>query len=159
MRERVNKEIDGIDYGLIPVSPFKSAKILTRLIKKGAKPVMAMFLEIKTDDDETDPDQKKKSILDMDVDKLFPQLVAMIEPLIDNLDEDDIERIVMELLQPEHFFAGGKKPTTDLQVKNYFNDHGVLHLLKVLRFSLEVNFSDFLGGLPDIQELLEKSKA
>jgi len=136
MREQVKQNIDGVEYGLYPISPFKSAPVLTRLLKIFGSSVLKMIVGA------IEKDGAKKA-LDTDIKDLLPQMAETLDVVLEKLGEDDIEYVSKKLLAQDHFFADGKK-VSGLEV--HFSNHSVFHLLKVIKFSLEVNYKDFLGG-------------
>lgn len=133
--------IDGVEYKLIRLSPFKSSKILTRLSKMGAMPLLRAITALKTEGDDS------KSVMDMQVDEILPKVADALEPLFMKLSEDDMENLCMDLLCHEGFTANGKQLATKTAIEMQFGEHGLLHMMKVIKFGLGVNFADFLPVL------------
>jgi len=143
--------IDEVEYGLIRLSPFKSSRVLTRLTKMGAMPLLRALVAIKTESDE-----KNESFLDKDVDEMFPVIADAIEPLLMNIEEDDLEKLVIDIFANEGFFCDGKKLSTPLAVETKFGEKGLFHMMKVLKWGLGVNFADFLPGLQGVLSAVKK---
>lgn len=140
MRDKIDTTIDEVEYSLYPLNPFKAAKILTRLIRYGAKPLVQIIAAM---DSEAKSGGKKTSLMDVDMSDALPKLADALENTFEKMPEDEIERIANELLQKDLLIVDGSK-VASLSV--HVNKYGVLHLLKLIKFGLQVNFSDFLDG-------------
>lgn len=145
MREPKQKEIDGITYKMYPLSPFKSSKILTRIIKVVGKPMGKLIGDSQK--------EGKESLLDADVN---PELIGeALSALTENLEESQVERLMKDLLSSDliTFSKDGDdfKKLSNVEGHIQKNDLGLLHLFKLVKFSLEVNYSDFLGGLVELK--------
>jgi len=139
MKEQVKEVIDGIEYGLYPISPFKSAPVLTRLLKVFGTSLLKIIIGATKNDKKS----SGKSLLDSDMSEVLPQLTEGLESLFEKIGENDIEYFAKKLLCEDHFFADGKK-INNLDI--YMQDKSVFHLLKLVKFSLMANYKDFLAG-------------
>ena len=137
MRQPVEKEIDGHSITITMLQPDKALKILTRLVKVVGEP-LAVFAEAGGLEAAVTGDLIKKAV----------------QSLGEKLDEDDVVKTVMELM--DCVIIGGK------QGKAVFNVHfagNLGHLFKVLAAVLEVQFGDFLGEIVALRRQSDAMKS
>lgn len=146
MREPKEITIDEITYKMYPLSPFKSSKILTRILKLVGRPLGKLIGE----------SQKggKGGLMDADVN---PEIIGLaLEALTERMEESEIEKLMKDLLPLDLITfseEGGEKFTKIINIENHLNkrDKGLMHLFKLVKFSLEVNYSDFLGEIAELK--------
>lgn len=145
MRKMHEKEIDGVQYSMYEMNPFKSAPLLTRILKLLGNPLAKMIQGAKQ--------KEGGSFLDADISGDL--MGEAIKELTERLNEKDVNKLMQDLLvkdlitfQTEDMDA----PKKIVNIENHFGKFGLLHLFKVVRFSLEVNFGDFFGGLAELKE-------
>lgn len=145
MRKPHERTIDEVEYVMMEMNPFKSSAILTRLLKILGKPIASMISGI---------DKKEgESLMNSNFDEKL--IGAAVEELSTRLNEKDVEKLMKDLLVKDLITY----KTEDMEefkkianVENHFGKFGLLHLFKVVKFALEVNFGDFFGGLADLKE-------
>lgn len=145
MKEQHERDIDGTVYKMYAMNPFESSKILTRLLKLLGKPLSQLIQSV---------DKKEgESILDSDVDKKV--LGMAIDELTQRLSEKEVDKLMRDLLKGDLITyeteEGAFKKISNLD-SHFGKMGGILHLFKVVKFSLEVNFKDFLSGLAELRE-------
>ena len=145
MREPHNKEIDGVEYVMYEMNPFKSSALLTRLLKLLGKPIANVIAGI---------DKKEgESIMDANIDKKLIGLA--VEELSMRLNEKEVEKLMKDLLDKNliTFKTEGMEDHKKItNIESHFGKFDLLHLFKVVKFALEVNFKDFFVGLADLKE-------
>jgi len=145
MRKPHEREIDGIDYVMYEMNPFKSSALLTRLLKLLGKPIASMISGI---------DKKEgQSLMDSSFDEKL--IGTAVEELSMRLSEKEVDRLMKDLLVKDLITfkeEGADEFRKISNLETHFGKHGLLHLFKVVKFSLEVNFGDFFGGLAELKE-------
>lgn len=143
MREPSAKTIHDIEYRMYPMSPFKSAKLLTRILKLIGKPLSVIVQDTKKE-------HQAGGLLDADIN---PKILGeALEAMSTQLEENQVEKLMKDLLPLE--LITYKDETRDsfskiTGIDGYLNkqDKPLMHLFELVRFSLEVNYSDFLGEI------------
>lgn len=145
MRKPHEKEIDGVHYLMYEMNPFKSSALLTRLIKLLGKPVASMISGI---------DKKEgQSLLESNFDEKL--IGTAVEELSTRLNEKEVDKLMKDLLSKDLITYKTEEMEEHkkiLNVESHFGKFGLLHLFKVVKFALEVNFGDFFGGLAELKE-------
>lgn len=141
MREPNEIVIGDVTYKMYPMSPFKSSKILTRILKLIGKPLATIVGDAKN--------QKKESLLEADV---SPELIGeALSLMTDNLDENQIEKLMRDLLPLDllSFASEGEdfKKISNLDGHLNKQEKPLSHLFRLAKFSLEVNYADFLDEI------------
>ena len=145
MRKPHEKEIDGVHYVMHEMNPFKSSGLLTRLLKLLGKPMASIISGIKKDDGQ--------SILDSNLDQSL--IGAAVEDLSSRLNEKEVDKLIKDLLVKDLIAFKTEDMEEHKKIANletHFGKFGILHLFKVVKFALEVNFGDFFGGLAELKE-------
>ena len=145
MRKQHEKTIDGVDYLMYEMNPFKSAALLSRLLKLLGKPISKIIQGVNK--------KEGKSLMDSDFDQ--DMIGVAVEELTSRLHEKEIEKLMKDLVvsdlttyktdEMEDFKKLGN-------IENHFGKFSILHLFKVVKFALEVNFADFFAGLAELKE-------
>lgn len=145
MRKPHERTIDEVEYVMYEMNPFKSSALLTRLLKILGKPIASMISGI---------DKKEgESIMNANFDEKLIGLA--VEELSMRLSEKEVEKLMKDLLVKDLItyktedMEDFKKITN---VESHFGKFNLLHLFKVVKFALEVNFGDFFGGLAELKE-------
>jgi hypothetical protein len=132
-------EIDGVNYALYKLGAFQAMPVFTKLLKLVGpsllKVIMGSFSTVKGEKD------KAKKLLDTDMSEILGSLEGKVDDLFEKLEEEDFKYLCEKMLKPDLFMADEVKV---LHLGNHFSDKGVFHVLKVLKFAIQVNFSDFL---------------
>lgn len=131
--------IDGVDYGLYQLGAFQAMPVFTKLIKLVGPSLLRVI--IGTFSSAKGDSKKVQKVMDTDISEILGGLEDKVDSLFEKLEEEDFKWLCEKLLKPDHFMANGTKV---VDLNNHFNDKGVFHVLKVLKFALQVNFSDFL---------------
>lgn len=147
MRKPHEKEIDGVEYLMYEMNPFKSSALLARLLKLLGKPVSKFIQGI----------DKKEGQSIMEADFNQEMIGLAIEELSTRLHEKEVEKLMKDLLVKDLITykdseAGMEEHKKILNVESHFGKYTLLHLFKVVKFALEVNFEDFFGGLAELKE-------
>jgi len=145
MRKPHERTIDDVEYVMYEMNPFKSSALLTRLLKILGKPIASMISGI---------DKKEgDSIMNANFDEKL--IGAAVEELSLRLNEKEVEKLMKDLLVKDLITY----KTDDMEdfkkisnVESHFGKFNLLHLFKVVKFALEVNFGDFFGGLAELKE-------
>ncbi len=137
MKELKKTMIDGVEYGLYPLSPFKSAPVLTKLLRIVGASLVKLIIGT------TGGSKDIQSALETNVESVLPQLADSLEALFEKMDENDIEYFSRKLLVLDLLTVDGNK-VSSLEIA--LANKSVFHLLKLLKFALEVNYKDFLAG-------------
>jgi hypothetical protein len=137
MREPQKKEFNGVIYCITPLNPFKSTAIFADLLKIASEP-LALLMGGKKDI------ATVKEIMEgADKSKIGNALMALTK----NIEPQKLEPLMKSLLQEAYTTYstdGGEKFSKLSNIDGHFAGYSILHLWKVIGFSLEVNFSDFL---------------
>jgi len=147
MREPKEVTIDEVTYKMYPLSPFKSSKILTRILKLIGRPLGKLIGESQKDA------KGNGSLLDADVN---PEIIGMaLEALTERMEENAIEKLMKDLLPTDliTFSVDGEDYKKIVNIESHMNkrEKGLMHLFKLVKFSLEVNYSDFLGEIAELK--------
>ena len=139
MREPKKETIDGIQYSVTPMAPMMATKTLTKLVKIAGEPLGKLI----------DAKPEGKSVLDQNIDGAL--IGQAIKALTDNMDEGQVEKIITTLLNPNLITYCAELDEKFLKLESidsHFSQHGNLGtMFKLLKFVLEVNYSDFLKDL------------
>ena len=137
MKEVKKIEIDGATYAITPMDPVRAVKMLARLVKAYGGPIKTIVLS------KMGGEAKKTE----DISPLV--LGQAIDDLIQAIDPDDLEKIINELIKPEFisYSTDGANYSKIVSINGHFSNYELMHLFKVVKSILEVNYSDFLGGL------------
>jgi len=146
VRGNIVKEIDGQTYEIWHLPTEQAIKMLTKLTKIVGEPVGKAVSGLKS---------SSGSILDADVDYDF--IGAAIGILTNKLDEDEVLGIVKTILK----YVNKKTEKGGFIEANLDDFQGrIMHLLNVVRASLEHNFSDFFAGIKSrLKEVLTPLKS
>jgi len=145
MRKPHEKTIDGTEYLMYEMNPFKSAALLARMLKLLGKPISSIIQGI----------EKKEGESIMDADFNMDLIGMAIEELSMRLGEKEVDRLFKDLLVKELITYKTEEMDEFKKmsaVEQHFGKFPLLHLFKVLKFALEVNFEDFFGGLAELKE-------
>lgn len=140
MRNAEKRTIDGNKYEFFQLPPKQSMRVLTKLLKVAIAPLGKAMGSVKGGKSEVD------SILDRDID--FDALSTALSELSNRLDEDQVIEIFTSLMEYSHCLDGGGS-ATNLSWEHPNFQGRVLHLIKVMKASVEVNYSDFFKGASD----------
>lgn len=147
MREPNQVIIGEIHYRITPLNPIKATKVLTRLLKIIGKPLAKLIGKSK----KTAPGE---SILDAELGEGF--IGEAIESLVERLDEGKVEQLIKDLLNKDHitYSEDGETFQKLVNVDVHFGsvEGGLMGMFKLLKSSLETNYSDFFGGLADLKK-------
>lgn len=130
MREQQTREIDGLRFTVQMLPAMRATRLWHRILK-GAAPA---FLKA--------AGSAKSGLADADV----SALADAAQLLFNNFSESDFEGILRELLETTLVEKDGKQ----FPLMPVFDDlmrGRTVTLLKLVRFALEVNYSDFFDGL------------
>jgi len=145
MRKPHEKTIDDVEYVMHEMNPFKSSALLARMLKLLGKPIANIIQGV---------DKKPgQSIMEADFNQ---DMIGMaVEELSNRLNEKEVEKLMKDLLVKD-LITFKDEDSEDFKkvsnLENHFGKFGLLHLFKVVKFSLEVNFEDFFGGLAELKE-------
>ena len=145
MRKPHERDIDGVSYVMYEMNPFKSSALLTRLIKLLGKPIASLIAGIEKKEGE--------SILEGNLDEKLIGLA--VEELSIRLNEKEVEKLMKDLMPAGLITYKTEEMEEHKKISNLDNHFGkfnLLHLFKVVKFALEVNFGDFFGGLAELKE-------
>lgn len=145
MRKPHEKTIDDVEYVMYEMNPFKSSALLARMLKLLGKPIASIIQGVNKKDGQ--------SIMEADFNQ---DMIGMaVEELSTRLHEKEIEKLMKDLLVKDLITY----KTDDMEefkkianVENHFGKFDLLHLFKVVKFALEVNFENFFGGLAELKE-------
>lgn len=143
MRESKKVEVGGVSYLINPMNPLKANRIMVKLVKLLGPTIANLLMHLIKG-------EKKniKEAIDADLgDFTKGNLDDVVKGIIDltaRLDEDDVERMILQLLEPKFVIPDGKKY---VNMETHFSEFGLFHMYKVVFEVLKVNFQDFLGGL------------
>lgn len=150
MRKPYERTIDNVDYVLYQLDPFTASEIMTRLLKILGKPLVKLI----TARAETKEGGEKKSLLDMDIDPAVAG--SAIGELMANLKDSDIRKLTVDIFAQDllSYKDEDKEEFKKIKsIKNHITKTGtLLHLTKLLKWGLEVNFMDFFKGLGELKE-------
>jgi uncharacterized Fe-S cluster-containing radical SAM superfamily enzyme len=136
MREAIEKEIDGVRYRITPFDPFKGSRIFTKILKTVGKPLGTLMKSGKA------KDEGEKSDI----------VVLALQEAASSLNPDEIESLIKESLDINLITVSvDSGEFKKLSTHGHFNNYSLMHVLKVVRHSWEVNFKDFLSGLGDLK--------
>ena len=145
MRKPHEKTIDGVEYIMYEMNPFKSSALLARMLKLLGKPVASIIRGV----------NKKEGQSIMEVDFNQEMIGMAVEELSTRLNEKEVEKLMKDLIVKDlttyktEDMEEFKKITN---IENHFGKFNLLHLFKVVKFALEVNFENFFGGLAELKE-------
>ena len=147
MREPTKATIGEIEYCVTPLNPIKGAKTLTRLLKIVGEPLAKIIKNAK-------PSKDGGSILDLEIEG--DVLGIALEALVGKLEENEVERLLKDLLNSNHvtFSADGEEFLKMADIDAHFAGigGGLMNMFKLLKVSLEANYSDFFGGLAALKK-------
>ena len=145
MRKPHEKNIDGTEYLMYEMNPFKSAALLARLLKLLGKPISSIIQGV----------EKKEGQSIMDAEFNMDLIGMAVEELSVRLGEKEVDKLFKDLLVKDLITYKTEEMEEFkkvLNVEQHFGKFPLLHLFKVLKFALEVNFEDFFGGLAELKE-------
>ena len=142
-REAERVSIDNFDYKIKPLSTSKSLKVLSRLSKIFGGPIGEAL-------------KNGDGLMDKDISDALPIIGTAVHALAERLDEDIVLNTVKDLLEGVTIVNGDK----ERPVNNVFEVHfegNIFSLLKLVKSSLEVNYSDFFAGVTGLKDKLGKA--
>ena len=128
MRDLDVRNIDGTNYSTSPLPATKSLAVLTRLTKMVGETLLVIASRGAAALDDIDEDV----------------IAFTVRQLVERLDEREVDQTVRDLL------AGMRCAGVEKDVVQVFDAHfagRLMHLFKVLQYSLEVNYSDFFDAV------------
>lgn len=141
MKETMVKKIGDYEYQFFMLPAMDSVKLFLRIIKIVGPALMAV----------EGKEEKEESILDRKID-----IKQLVEALQNSLHETEVEGIINILLSQTLCEGVGQ-----LSSKAVVNEHfkgNIKHLFMVIWGALEAQYSDFLAGKPELENLVTGKK-
>lgn len=129
----VNREIDGVPYCVIQLTPMKAIRLFTKVSKTLGPALKGMG---KADLKGISDTVRSKEDVNME------DALGVLAGITEGLDEDKIDDLILSCLISDNVRQDGK-PIANMDAS--FDNP--MTILKVVILVLEVNFKDFLGGL------------
>lgn len=145
MRKPHEKTIDGAEYIMYEMNPFKASALMSRILKMIGKPVASIIQGV----------DKKPGQTIMEADFNQEMIGTAVEELVKQLNEKDLIKLMKDILPLELITFKSEDMEEFKKIPNiesHFGKFKLIHLYKVLKFGLEVNFEDFFSSLAELKD-------